>query len=407
MSEIINVAEDAAQGMGSGLPADNGKVNIKVIGIGGGGNNTIQYMIEEKVKNVEFIAVNTDLQALNQNLSEKRIQIGVNTTRGLGSGSKPEVGKAAAEESREDLKQQIGPVDIAFITAGMGGGTGTGASPVVAQIVKKELGALTVAIVTKPYSFEGPKQMQKAIEGIKKLKEEVDALIVIPNDKLLKYLPKDITLIGAFAECNKVLKQAVTGISDLIERAGYINLDFNDIRTVLTMSGTAVIGMGSGSGKTAVEDAIQDAIKNPLLEDVSNCSVKGVLVNITVSKEFPLSMYGELGDKVERFARNEDANTKYGVVIDENKKKDEVGVTVVLTGITGEPGAKSVQRDPEPMKEPESMFDTDDSGDGGFFSIKPSEEKNSEPESAPSVKQSQFEDDFALPEFLRKRAKND
>lgn len=264
-----------------------------------------------------------------------------------------------------------------------------------------------MAIVTKPYSFEGPKQMQKAIEGIKKLKEEVDALIVIPNDKLLKYLPKDITLIGAFAECNKVLKQAVTGISDLIERAGYINLDFNDIRTVLTMSGTAVIGMGSGSGKTAVEDAIQDAIKNPLLEDVSNCSVKGVLVNITVSKDFPLSMYGELGEKVDRFARNEDANTKYGVVIDENKKKDEVGVTVVLTGITGEPGARPVQKEPEPMKEPESMFDTDDAGDGGFFSIKPSEEKNSEPESAPSVKQSQFEDDFALPEFLRKRAKND
>ena len=406
MSEIINVAEDAAQGMGAGLPADNGKVNIKVIGIGGGGNNTIQYMIEEQVKNDELTAVNTDLQALNQNLSEKRIQIGVNTTRGLGSGSTPEVGKAAAEESREDLKQQIGPVDIAFITAGMGGGTGTGASPVIAQIVKKELGALTVAIVTKPYSFEGPKQMQKAVEGIKKLKEEVDALIVIPNDKLLKYLPKDITLIGAFAECNKVLKQAVTGISDLIERAGYVNLDFNDIRTVLTMSGTAVIGMGNGSGKTAVEDAIQDAIKNPLLEDISNCSVKGVLVNITVSKEFSMAMYGELGEKVSRFARGEDANTKYGVVIDENKKKDEVGVTVVLTGITGDPKPRPLPRE-ETIGEGESIFGDADDSEGGFFSIKPSDEKNSEPESAPSVKQSEFEDDFALPEFLRKRAKND
>ncbi len=331
MSDILRAADASADGY---VPADNGKAVIKVIGIGGGGGNTIQHMINEEVANVDFMVVNTDLQALNSNTAKNRIQIGVNTTRGLGSGSNPEIGRNAAEESREILREKIGKCDIVFITAGMGGGTGTGASPVIANIARKELGALTVAIVTKPFSFEGRKQLLKAEQGIEKLREEVDALIVIPNDKLLRYLPKNISLVGAFQECNNVLKRAVQGIADVIEKCGYQNLDFNDIRTMLLRSGTALIGMGEGEGDDAVEQAIRSAVNCPLLEDFSNCRARGLIVNITMNEELGLERYQRIGEILHQSFATDDSDTKFGFVIDPNMKPDAVSVTIVLAGLT-------------------------------------------------------------------------
>ncbi len=411
MSEILHVAdEDMAPAGNTELPVNNGKAIIKVIGIGGGGSSAVQYMIEEKVKNVEFIAVNTDLQALNTNLAEKRIQIGVNTTRGLGSGSKPEVGRAAAEESREDLKNSIGNADIAFITAGMGGGTGTGASPIVAQIVKKELGALTVAIVTKPYSFEGKKQKAKAEDGIRKLREEVDALIVIPNDKLLKNLPKNISLFNAFMECNRVLKKAVKGMADIIECNGYINLDFNDIKTILAESGTAVIGMGSGEGPKAAIQAINDAVKNPLLEDFSSCKARGLLACFTVGPEFPLTAYSELGETLTDAYGGDDTDIKYGLNIDSNKNADQIDVVVVLTGLEkrkeGEKAPNTAAINAEPLEEEDNGLFGDGSSEDAFFHMTKNDEAsdNLSQESLPNLNKGKSafdDDDFDLPPFLK------
>ena len=332
MSDILQAADATAEG--GYVPSDNGKAVIKVIGVGGGGGNTVQHMINEEVTNVDFLVVNTDLQALNSNTAKNRIQIGVNTTRGLGSGSNPEIGRNAAEESREVLRENIGKSDIVFITAGMGGGTGTGASPVIANIARKELGALTVAIVTKPFSFEGKKQLQKAEQGIEKLREEVDALIIIPNDKLLRYLPKNISLVRAFQECNNVLKRAVQGIADVIERCGYQNLDFNDIRTMLLRSGTVLIGMGEGEGENAVEQAVQNAVNCPLLEDFSNCKARGLIVNVTMNEELGLDRYERLGNILHKSFATENSDIKYGFVINSNMKPDAVHVTIVLAGLT-------------------------------------------------------------------------
>jgi cell division protein FtsZ len=312
---------------------NNGVAKIKVVGIGGGGGNSVQHMVSQEAnENVDYIVVNTDLQALKNNVVNKRIQIGRETTRGLGSGSNPEVGKKAAEESIDVIKQEIGSSDITFITAGMGGGTGTGASPVIASIVRKELGALTVAIVTKPFSFEGKKQLQKAEDGIEKLRKEVDALIVIPNDKLLRDLGGNVSLITAFNECNSVLMRAVKGLSSLITETGYMNVDFNDVKTVLTESGTALIGMGKGKGDNAVQEAINNAIHSPLLEDIRNCRCRGMLANISVSPNFPISQVNEIGNILCDLLKD-DADVKYGVCMDSNAKADEVFVTILIAGI--------------------------------------------------------------------------
>lgn len=338
MSGILHVEDDsqqdAVQVSGEGrIPANNGIPIIKVIGVGGGGGSTVQHMIDENVQGVDFIAVNTDLQALNNNSAPTRIQIGLSTTRGLGSGSNPAVGCQAAEESREDLKNSIGECDIVFITAGMGGGTGTGASPVIAQLARKDLKALTVAIVTTPFSFEGKKQMMKALDGIEKLRDEVDALIIVPNDKLLKNLPKNISLIGAFQECNRVLMRAVEGISGVIRRDGYINLDFNDIRTFLTKSGPALIGMGSASGEGAIMKALEAAIRCPLLEDVTGCKARGVIVNVNVGPSFPLIDLSNAGESIQEYY-GDDADVKYGIAYNTELKDDEVNITVVMAGLT-------------------------------------------------------------------------
>jgi len=342
MSDILNVQDVSQVGEVTGL--QNGKAVIKVIGIGGGGGNTVSHMVSEKVEGVDFYVVNTDLQALNSNVAENKIQIGVNVTRGLGSGSNPSVGKAAAEESVDDLREKIGPSDITFVTAGMGGGTGTGASPVIAKINKENLKSLTVAIVTKPFSFEQKKKMMIAEEGIEELRKNVDAIVVIPNDKLLKTLPEDVTLMDAFMECNRVLMKAVKGVSDIIYKEGYMNLDFNDVRAVLSDSGEALIGMGIGEGETGVDDALEEAINCPLLEDVSNMIPSGIIVNVSVPNGFTLKKLAYIGQQIEaKFPT--DSIVKYGVIYDSNLKKDQISATVLLTGLKPRENVDTIQED--------------------------------------------------------------
>ncbi len=398
-------------------PPNNGVAVIKVIGIGGGGGNTVQHMVEQKVKNVDFIVVNTDLQALNNNTAENRVQIGVNVTRGLGSGSNPDVGRAAAEESREDLQKTIGSSDIVFITAGMGGGTGTGASPVVAQIARNDIKALTVAIVTKPFSFEGRKQLLKAEKGIEELANAVDALIVIPNDKLLQNLPKNISLINAFNECNHVLMRAVQGLSNLIANNGMQNVDFNDVKTILKSSGTALIGMGRGSGENGIYDAINDAIHSPLLEDISGCQVKGMLANISVSVDFPLYKYGQLGDVLASYV-TDDTEVKYGINVDSTIKGDEVNVTILLAGLIKSANPTVTNR-PKPKEK--SIFVDDEDGQSIFGNMgqadvppvenvaqeQPKPQTQAQEQNIPPFKKKKsiFDDgDAVLPPFLTKRA---
>jgi cell division protein FtsZ len=398
MSGIMQVTDGSQQEMV--VPSDNGVVAIKVVGVGGGGGNTVQHMIDEKIKNVEFIVVNTDLQALNSNLAEKRIQIGVNTTRGLGSGSNPDVGRAAAEESRDDLKNAIGKSDIVFVTAGMGGGTGTGASPIVSQIARNDLNALTVAIVTKPFSFEGKKQLSKAEAGIAKLRDVVDALIVIPNDKLLRDLPKNISLINAFNECNHVLKRAVQGLSNLITNNGYWNVDFNDVKTVLKESGTALIGMGKGTGETAVQDAIKAAIHSPLLEDVTNCHVKGMLANISIGPEFQISQLNELGDILQSHV-TDDTDVKFGICYDSTLKNDEVNATILLAGLSP---INSAERKPMLSSVKENLSTATSKTESLFGSLKSVEDTKTEDEVPLLKSKSPFDDGDELPSFLTKKA---
>ncbi|MGN1394714.1 MAG: cell division protein FtsZ [Succinivibrionaceae bacterium] len=398
MSDIYQVSE----GSGQMIPENNGKAIIKVIGVGGGGSNSVQHMVEENVEHVDFIAINTDLQALNSNLASEKIQIGVNTTRGLGSGSNPEVGKTAAEESKEDIKNRIKSADIVFITAGMGGGTGTGASPVVAEIAKKELGALTVAIVTKPYTFEGKQQMIKAEAGIEKLKEQVDALIVIPNDKLLKNLPKNITILGAFQECNRVLKNAVKGISDVIKANGYMNLDFNDIKAALTRSGSALIGMGHGEGENAIQDAFDKAVNCPLVDDMAYKKAKNMVVNVSVNPQYGLLQVSETVQLLQDKYGSDTSFFKIGIVFDGGLKEDQANVTVLLSGLTDIDNKQSKQQNKVDVLGDNSSNDSYSTG-SFFGNSKPVDDDS---KNEPSLKKSSpFESDhFELPSFLTKKA---
>ena len=413
MSGILHVEDDsqqdAVQVSGDGrIPANNGIPIIKVIGDGGGGGSTVQHMIDENVQGVDFIAVNTDLQALNNNSAPTRIQIGLNTTRGLGSGSNPAVGCQAAEESREDLKNSIGESDIVFITAGMGGGTGTGASPVIAQLARKDLKALTVAIVTTPFSFEGKKQMMKALEGIEKLRDEVDALIIVPNDKLLKNLPKNISLISAFQECNRVLMRAVEGISGVILKDGFINLDFNDIRTFLQKSGPALIGMGAASGEGAIIKALDAAINCPLLEDVAGCKARGVIVNLNVSPSFPLQDLNTAGDSIQAYY-GDDADVKYGITYDNELKDDEVKITVVMAGLTRSENSEAPAQAKEAPQVQEQVAPASvesASTNSIFGSFKREEDEEPAPQVSVKNTTNAFEGGkITLPSFLSKRSK--
>lgn len=305
---------------------------IKVIGVGGGGNNAVNRMIEHGVQGVDFIAVNTDAQALNLSEAELKLQIGAKLTRGLGAGANPDVGKKAAEESREQIEEALRGADMVFVTAGMGGGTGTGAAPVIAQIAK-DLGALTVGVVTRPFTFEGRKRSTQAIGGITAMKESVDTLIVIPNDKLLEIVDKNTPMLEAFREADNVLRQGVQGISDLIAVPGLINLDFADVKTIMSNKGSALMGIGMSTGENRAAEAAKKAISSPLLE-TSIDGAKGVLMNITGGSNLSLFEVQEAADIVAS-ASDEDVNMIFGSVIND-ALKDEIVVTVIATGFNEE-----------------------------------------------------------------------
>lgn len=363
---------------------------IKVIGVGGGGNNAVNRMIEHGVQGVEFITVNTDAQALNLSQAETRMQIGGKLTRGLGAGAQPEIGKKAAEESRDQIEEVLAGADMVFVTAGMGGGTGTGAAPVIAQIAK-EVGALTVGVVTRPFTFEGPKRSKHAVAGIEALKEAVDTLIVIPNDRLLQIVDKNTPMLEAFKEADNVLRQGVQGISDLIAVPGLINLDFADVKTIMSNRGSALMGIGSASGENRAADAAKKAISSPLLE-ASIDGAKGVLMNITGASNLSLFEVQEAAEIVSS-ASDPEVNMIFGSVINDDLN-DELVVTVIATGFS-EAGNRQVKpaftRQATPTR-------SDDSQEGSATHAPVNETPRREVDAA--------SDDLDIPAFLRNRNRN-
>ncbi len=310
---------------------DNCRENavIKVIGVGGGGGNAVEHMLKSSVDGVEFICANTDAQALNRSLATMTIQLGTTITKGLGAGANPEIGRQAAIEDRERIAELLTDTDMVFITAGMGGGTGTGAAPVIAEIAK-ELGVLTVAVVTKPFFFEMKKRMSVADEGIAALRQHVDSLIIVPNDKVLNVM-KGKKLTEAFRAANDVLHGAVQGIAELMTCPGLINVDFADVRTVMSEQGTSMMGNGIGNGEDRARRAAELAVSSPLLEDVNLAGAKGILVNITSGEDMSIDEFSDVGSVVQDFAAD-DATVVIGTAIDP-ELKDEIRVTVVATGI--------------------------------------------------------------------------
>ncbi len=311
------------------VESDNG-ATIKVIGIGGGGGNAINNMINANLLGVDFIVANTDAQALEVSKAHTKIQLGVNITKGLGAGANPEIGRSAALEDADKIRQALDGTDMVFVTAGLGGGTGTGGAPVVAQIAK-EMGALTVAVVTKPFNFEGRQRMKAADRGIKELKETVDTIITIPNNRLLSLAAKKATFLEMLKKADDVLLYAVKGISDLIVVPGLINLDFADVRTIMSEMGMALMGTGMSTGEDRATEAAQKAISSPLLEDVSISGAKGVLMNISSGLDLTIDEVQEASSLIQKEA-HEDANIIWGTVLDQSAG-DELRVTVIATGI--------------------------------------------------------------------------
>jgi cell division protein FtsZ len=303
---------------------------IKVVGVGGGGGNAVSHMVQAGVEGVDFVCANTDAQALKSSGAKFTLQLGANVTKGLGAGANPEVGRQAALEDRERIVELLQGADMAFITAGMGGGTGTGAAPVVAQLAK-EMGILTVAVVTKPFPFEGRRRMQVALKGIEDLGQYCDSLITVPNEKLLTVLGRDVTLLSAFKQANDVLLGAVQGIADLITRPGLINVDFADVRTVMSEMGMAMMGTGTAHGDDRAVAAAEAAINNPLLDDVNLAGACGILVNVTAGTNLTMREFDDIGQVVHEFA-SEDATVVIGTALDP-ELKDDVRVTVVATGL--------------------------------------------------------------------------
>ncbi len=332
---------------------------IKVIGVGGGGGNAVAHMVNSGVEGVEFIMANTDAQAIKQCGAKTHLQLGANVTKGLGAGANPEVGRQAALEDRDAIINALEGADMVFITAGMGGGTGTGAAPVVAQVAK-ELGILTVAVITKPFPFEGRRRMQTALQGIEELSKHCDSLITVPNEKLITVLGRDATMITAFKAANEVLLGAVQGIADLITRPGIINVDFADVRTVMSEMGLAMMGSGIARGDDRAQAAAHSAVNNPLLDEVNLHGANGVLVNITAGPNFTMREFDEVGSTIEAFA-SEDATVIIGTVLDPNMG-DEVRVTVVATGLN-QARARVVQR-PEIVKTESAWKATGTDGPG-------------------------------------------
>jgi cell division protein FtsZ len=373
---------------------------IKVIGVGGGGGNAVKHMIANNVEGVDFICANTDAQALSDIASKTVLQLGGDITKGLGAGANPEIGRAAAMEDRERIADSLRGADMVFITAGMGGGTGTGGAPVVAEIAR-ELGILTVAVVTRPFPFEGKKRLQIAAEGVMELQQHVDSLITIPNEKLLEVLGKNTSLLDAFKEANDVLLGAVQGIADLIIRPGMINVDFADVRTVMSEMGMAMMGTGSSQGENRAREAAERAINSPLLDDVNLAGARGILVNITAGLDLSLGEFSEVGDTIEEFA-SEDATVVVGTVIDPDMGED-LRVTVVATGLGSEaakaplqmvesaPKAASVDVENEPdyaqFERPTAMRKSRRAGTGQALAVEAGGEEY-----------------FDIPAFLRRQA---
>jgi len=306
---------------------------IKVVGVGGSGGHGISRMIETKLKGVEFVAINTDAQDLHQNKAQEKVHIGKNLTKGLGAGMNPDVGRQAAEENREEIQEVLKGADMVFVTCGLGGGTGTGAAPIVAETAK-ELGALTVAVVTRPFTFEGAQRRAIADEGLENLKERVDTLITIPNDKLLQIIDKKTTLINSFKIVDDVLRQGVQGISDLITKPGIVNVDFADVKAIMSNSGSALMGIGLGSGENRAAEAARAAINSPLLE-LSIDGAKGVLFNVSGCNDLTML---EINEAANIITESIDPNAKviFGAVIDDSIKKGEIQITVVATGFDAE-----------------------------------------------------------------------
>ena len=315
---------------------------IKVVGVGGGGGNAVKHMVEANVEGVEFIGMNTDAQALRDTGAKVQLQLGPNVTKGLGAGANPEVGRQAALEDRERITESLRGADMVFITCGMGGGTGTGAAPVVAQLAK-EMGILTVAVVTRPFSFEGHRRSQIANKGVEELAQYVDSLITVPNEKLLGVLGREVTMINAFRAANDVLLGAVQGIADLITRPGLINVDFADVRTVMSEMGMAMMGSGSASGDDRAQAAAEAAINNPLLDDVNLSGACGILVNITAGPNLTLREFDEVGRTIAEFA-SEDATVVVGTATDMDMN-DEIRVTVVATGLNRVPARQPLGKE--------------------------------------------------------------
>ncbi|MBD8899469.1 cell division protein FtsZ [Rhodanobacter sp. DHG33] len=379
---------------------------IKVIGVGGGGGNAVAHMINANIEGVEFIVANTDAQAMSSCNSRTHLQLGANVTKGLGAGANPEVGRQAALEDRERIEAMLEGADMVFITAGMGGGTGTGAAPVVAQLAK-EKGILTVAVVTKPFPFEGRRRMQVAQKGIEDLSQHVDSLITVPNEKLISVLGREVTLVNAFKAANNVLQGAVQGIADLITAPGLINVDFADVRTVMSEMGLAMMGTGVASGDDRAQAAAEQAIKNPLLEDVNLNGACGILVNVTAGPNLTMREFDEIGRVINDFA-SEDATVVIGTSLDA-ELKDEVRVTVVATGLNRAPSRQSVrtveQRQVEMRARPRPVVLRTGTGNEVVDYAQPEQVFSANPRSDAPVKgQDSGPDYLDIPAFLRRQA---
>jgi cell division protein FtsZ len=378
---------------------------IKVIGVGGGGGNAVKHMITNNVEGVDFICANTDAQALSDIDSPTVLQLGGEITKGLGAGANPEIGRAAAVEDRERIAEALRGADMVFITAGMGGGTGTGGAPVVAEVAR-EMGILTVAVVTRPFSFEGRKRLTIAESGLAELQQHVDSLITIPNEKLLEVLGKNTSLLDAFKEANDVLLGAVQGIADLIIRPGMINVDFADVRTVMSEMGMAMMGTGSSRGENRAREAAERAINSPLLDDIDLEGARGILVNITAGLDLSLGEFSEVGDTIEEFASDE-ATVVVGTVIDPSMN-DELKVTVVATGLGSVASRAKLQVVETPRaaraEEPQPQEDPLAAPDYRGYDKPPARRSAARGSAATATAEKLGDDYFDIPAFLRRQA---
>ncbi|HJF27008.1 cell division protein FtsZ [Acinetobacter bohemicus] len=341
----------------------NGQARFTVFGVGGAGGNAVQHMLQSDIQGVKFVCANTDKQALDRMEAEFKIQLGEQSTRGLGAGANPQVGQTAAEESRELIRQQLEGTDMVFVTAGMGGGTGTGAAPVVAEIAK-EMGILTVGVVTTPFNFEGKRRLQSAEKGIEALEQHVDSLIIIPNQRLLKVF-RDISMKDAYKKADDVLLNAVRSIFDLVVRPGHINLDFADLKTAMSTRGYAMMGVGLGRGENRARQAAEQAIRSPLLDNVTIMNAKGILINVTGGDDVTFGEIEEITDVVNQIVDLDEGQVFYGTVFDPDAR-DEISVTVIATGLTRnsadsvEPVKRSTAQATRPNAAPQAVVEDDD-----------------------------------------------